>query len=567
MDKKNPKKKSKSKSKEKSPKKNIIKKSKQKKQININNKSKVKSTKKNSPKNKNNNKSKSKTKKPKKNKSKEKNKEKNKEKKILEENDTIMITQKLDGKMFIKNKKEKKIEKKIEKTFSEIKIGTPHFDINPYYKKILKEKENSIKELKEEKKIMIEKFKIIYNKLDNISSLLNTTPEQDKKITILYYLLNLNKKNHINSTTIKNKYRTEYMNLLIKNNYDPMEKLNEYGNKITLSIYKNFEITKEIEKLKNINITSKSKIKDFNKKENMYEKYLINELNALNKQKYEILIKIKNNKKIINSSIIKFKNLVQIYDENKIINININPNPKIIKLEKDIDLLKNDLLIKNENELYNRIYNNQILINNNFNRYIFKLKTNNNNSEIQTVKKLKNLRKNHSTESLKTNLNYLNNSEEINMFKKKLIKKNIFPKINNSNDTKNRSMIKEQNESENIKINKNFTNYEELTDVKKNEINYLELNFKKEYYNIISIKLDNSIKDMENMYKRKIKNIEELLNTNQKKYLDIKKRNDLLKIEIENLHKIIHIQVKEFIENTEKKNISDNLDINKTINN
>ena len=563
MDKKNPKKKSKSKSKEKSPKKNIIKKSKPKKQININNKSKVKSTKKNSPKNKNNNKSKSKPKKSKKNKS----KEKNKEKKILEENDTIMITQKLDGKMFIKNKKEKKIEKKIEKTFSEIKIGTPHLDINPYYKKKLKEKENSIKELKEEKKIMIEKFKIIYNKLDNISSLLNTTPEQDKKITILYYLLNLNKKNHINSTTIKNKYRTEYMNLLIKNNYDPMEKLNEYGNKITLSIYKNFEITKEIEKLKNINITSKSKIKDFNKKENMYEKYLINELNALNKQKYETLIKIKNNKKIINSSIIKFKNLVQVYDENKIINIKLNPNPKIIKLEKDIDLLKNDLLIKNENELYNRIYNNQILINNNFNRYIFKLKTNNNNSEIQTVKKLKNLRKNHSTESLKTNLNYLNNSEEINMFKKKLIKKNIFPKINNSNDTKNRSMIKEQNESENIKINKNITNYEELTDIKKNEINYLELNFKKEYYNIISIKLDNSIKDMENMYKRKIKNIEELLNTNQKKYLDIKKRNDLLKIEIENLHKIIHIQVKEFIENTEKKNISDNLDINKTINN
>ena len=563
MDKKNPKKKSKSKSKEKSPKKNIIKKSKPKKQININNKSKVKSTKKNSPKNKNNNKSKSKAKKPKKNKS----KEKNNKKKILEENDTIMITQKLDGKMFIKNKKEKKIEKKIEKTFSEIKIGTPHFDINPYYKKILKEKENSIKELKEEKKIMIEKFKIIYNKLDNISSLLNTTPEQDKKITILYYLLNLNKKNHINSTTIKNKYRTEYMNLLIKNNYDPMEKLNEYGNKITLSIYKNFEITKEIEKLKNINITSKFKIKDFSKKENMYEKYLINELNALNKQKYETLIKIKNNKKIINSSIIKFKNLVQIYDENKIINININPNPKIIKLEKDIDLLKNDLLIKNENELYNRIYNNQILINNNFNRYIFKLKTNNNNSEIQTVKKLKNLRKNHSTESLKTNLNYLNNSEEINMFKKKLIKKNIFPKINNSNDTKNRSMIKEQNESENIKINKNITNYEELTDIKKNEINYLELNFKKEYYNIISIKLDNSIKDMENMYKRKIKNIEELLNTNQKKYLDIKKRNDLLKIEIENLHKIIHIQVKEFIENTEKKNVSGGLCVNKTINN
>lgn len=55
------------------------------------------------------------------------------------------------------------------------------------------------------------------------------------------------------------------------------------------------------------------------------------------------------------------------------------------------------------------------------------------------------------------------------------------------------------------------------------------------------------------MYKRKIKNVEDLLNSNKEKYFDLKKRNDLLRIEIDNLHKIIRMQVKQFIELTEKK--------------
>ena len=68
------------------------------------------------------------------------------------------------------------------------------------------------------------------------------------------------------------------------------------------------------------------------------------------------------------------------------------------------------------------------------------------------------------------------------------------------------------------------------------------------------------------MYKRKIKNVEDILNSNQEKYLDLKKRNDLLRIEIDNLHKIIRIQVKQFVESTEKKNVSDDFGVSNIIN-
>ena len=68
------------------------------------------------------------------------------------------------------------------------------------------------------------------------------------------------------------------------------------------------------------------------------------------------------------------------------------------------------------------------------------------------------------------------------------------------------------------------------------------------------------------MYKRKIKNVEDLLNSNKEKYFDLKKRNDLLRIEIDNLHKIIRMQVKQFIELTEKKNISIDFGVSKITN-
>ena len=475
---------------------------------------------------------------------------KSSQKKVKEEKtkktESIMITQKLDGIMFVKNKKKKTIKKKVEKTFSEIKIGTPHFDPIPNIKKMITEKEKLINELNEEKKILKEKMRNIYNKLDGIETLMDETPEQKSKMTMLLFILNLNKKNYVSSTEIKNKYKKEYNDLLIKNKYDPIENLINIGNKINSSRTENFEISKLIGNLKNCSRygVGWQKIK----KEKNYSEIvsLINELSSLNNQKQKALIKLKNTKKIINSSINKFKGVLAIYDENQI------SNQKLLKLDRDINLLKNDLLINDENELYNKIYNGQSLIFNSYNINITKLKILKNTpcspDASYTERESKNILKNKSTEYLKINSNFLNETKdmkETGVIKKKMFKRNILPKINNYNYTNNKSSFIEQNEIN--PLNKSIR-FEELSETKMNEINLHEINFKKEYYKIIDKKLENSIKDIENMYKRKIKNTEDLLNSTKKKYNDIKKNNDLLKIEIENLRKIIHIQLKDIID-------------------
>ena len=475
---------------------------------------------------------------------------KSSQKKVKEEKtkktESIMITQKLDGIMFVKNKKKKTIKKKVEKTFSEIKIGTPHFDPIPNIKKMITEKEKLINELNEEKKILKEKMRNIYNKLDGIETLMDETPEQKSKMTMLLFILNLNKKNYISSTEIKNKYKKEYNDLLIKNKYDPIENLINIGNKINSSRTENFEISKLIGNLKNCSRYGVGWQK--NKKEKNYSEIvsLINELSSLNNQKQKALIKLKNTKKIINSSINKFKGVLAIYDENQI------SNQKLLKLDRDINLLKNDLLINDENELYNKIYNGQSLIFNSYNINIAKLKILKNTpcspDASYTERESKNILKNKSTEYLKINSNFLNETKdmkETGVIKKKMFKRNILPKINNYNYTNNKSSFIEQNEIN--PLNKSIR-FEELSETKMNEINLHEINFKKEYYKIIDKKLENSIKDIENMYKRKIKNTEDLLNSTKKKYNDIKKNNDLLKIEIENLRKIIHIQLKDIID-------------------
>ena len=484
----------------------------------------------------------SKTKKGKKGKSSQKKIKEEKKKKT----ESIMITQKLDGKMFVKNKKKKTIKKKVEKTFSEIKIGTPHFDPIPNIKKMITEKENSINELKEEKNILKEKMRNIYNKLDGIETLMDVTPEQKSKMTMLLFILNLNKKNYMTSTEIKNKYKKEYNDLLKKNKYDPIQKLINMGNKINSSRTENFEISKLIGTLKNYSSIYAGGWHKFQKEKNYSEIInLVNELSALNNQKQKALIKLKNTKKIINSSINKFKGVLTMYDENQI------SNQKLLKLDRDINLLKNDLLINDENELYNKIYNGQSSIFNSYSCNISKLKIIKNmqdSTDISfTERNSKNILNNKSTEYLKINNSFLNETKEMRetgIIKKKMFKRNILPKINKYNYTNNKSSYIEQNEIN--PLNKSII-FDELTESKMNEINFHEISFKKKYYNIIDKKLENSIKDIENMYKRKIKKKEDLLNSTKKKYNDIKKNNDLLKIEIENLRKIIRIQLKDII--------------------
>ena len=575
MDKKKSKKKSKPK--EKSKEKNSDKKSinKSKKKINTKEKKKAQS------KGKSGNKSKSKKNK------KDKTSIKQIEDLLNEENnsDTIMITQKLDGNMFVKNKKEEIEEIKEEiKLFAEKKVGTPHFDQIPYIKKLITEKENLIKIKYKEKQIMMEKMRNIFNKLNEAEKFLNEMPAQNDEMKKLYLILNINKKNHINSTNMRNKYKNEYINLLNKNKYNPIEKLNEFGKKINISKKENFEIEKEINKVKMMNISSKYHIKNLTKKDRNLNipdvKYLTNELLSLNNQKHETLVKLKNNKKIMKSSIAMFENLLKIYNENKIKNQDMNQK-LVIKIERDINILKKYLLVKDEKKLYDNIYNDKSLIfgnhsNDNNNKVnIIKLKilkkNPSSNNQIFSAKKDKdkNLEKKKSMEVIKVNSNYLNDSkdnhiniEENEIIKIRLFKKNKLPKIRNEKAINSKSATIEKDENEDNKI----INYDELNESKMDELNFQEMNYKKEHYQTILKKLENSIKDIEYMYKRKIKGVEDILNKNREKYLIMKKRNHLLNMELDNLHKIIRMQVKQFVEVTEKKNASFEPELSNIIN-
>ena len=573
MDKKKSKKKSKPK--EKSNEKNSDKKSinKSKKKINTKEKKKAQS------KGKSGNKSKSKKTK------KDKTSIKQIEDLLNEENnsDTIMITQKLDGNMFVKNKKEEIEEIKEEiKLFAEKKVGTPHFDQIPYIKKLITEKENLIKIKYKEKQIMMEKMRNIFNKLNEAEKFLNEMPAQNDEMKKLYLILNINKKNHINSTNMRNKYKNEYINLLNKNKYNPIEKLNEFGKKINISKKENFEIEKEINKVKMMNISSKYHIKNLTKKDRNLNipdvKYLTNELLSLNNQKHETLVKLKNNKKIMKSSIAMFENLLKIYNENKMKNQNMNQK-LVIKIERDINMLKKYLLVKDEKKLYDNIYNDKSLIfgnhsNDNNNKVnIIKLKILKKNpsskKQIFSAKKDKNLEKKKSMEVIKVNSNYLNDSkdnhiniEENEIIKIRLFKKNKLPKIRNEKAINSKSATIEKDENEDNKI----INYDELNESKMDELNFQEMNYKKEHYQTILKKLENSIKDVEYMYKRKIKGVEDILNKNKEKYLIMKKRNHLLNMELDNLHKIIRMQVKQFVEVTEKKNASFEPELSNIIN-
>ena len=562
MDKKKSKKKSKPKEKSKEKNSDKINNNKSKKKINAKEKKKAQS------KGKTGNKSKSKKTK------KDKTSIKQIEDLLNEENnsDTIMITQKLDGNMFVKNKKEEieGIKEEI-KLFAEKKVGTPHFDQIPYIKKLITEKENLIKIKYKEKQIMMEKMRNIFNKLNEAEKFLNEMPAQNDEMKKLYLILNINKKNHINSTNMRNKYKNEYINLLNKNKYNPIEKLNEFGKKINISKKENFEIEKEINKVKMMNISSKYHIKNLTKKDRNLNipdvNYLTNELLSLNNQKHETLVKLKNNKKIMKSSIAMFENLLKIYNENKIKNQDMNQK-LLIKIERDINILKKYLLVKDEKKLYDNIYNDKSLIfgnhsNDNNNKVnIIKLKilkkNPSSNNQIFSAKKDKdkNLEKKKSMEVIKVNSNYLNDSkdnhiniEENEIIKIRLFKKNKLPKIRNEKAINSKSATIEKDENEDNKI----VNYDELNESKMDELNFQEMNYKKEHYQTILKKLENSIKDIEYMYKRKIKGVEDILNKNREKYLIMKKRNHLLNMELDNLHKIIRMQVKQFVEVTEKK--------------
>ena len=443
---------------------------------------------------------------------------------------------------------------KNKKILVDSRVGTPHFDMIKHLKNEIQEKEKMINNLSYYKGQYSCELKNIVEKLKNILINFKETPEERDRIKFLYLILNINKKNNDETIDRNKSLKKEYNILLSKNNYTPNERINEFRKKIDMSKSENLEIKNQINELKNKNIIKNNKLKSFlfKKKHNLDINNLINELNTLNNEKNEALIRLRNSKKIINSCVIKFKNVIKKYEEykkeNAFTDINLN------KIDKDINVLKQDLL-GNEEEIFNKIEKNKMIIMKEISYPTpKKIKW---SSKIQKFNSLKKKRVESAEQIIKLPQNLSNNNKKsFCCLRKNILNINVLPKINlkknfiinniiNSNSTKNVQKDLFKNDEFNIS---------NANDIKNRSINYLDIcNNKKEQYNSINKKLEYSIKEVENMYKRKINQIQENLNENKKKFSNIQRKKDCIQDEIKNLNKIIQTQ-KEQEKNIEEIN-------------
>ena len=530
-------------------------------------------------------KSKSKTKTKSKGKSSKKSGKKSKKKKKtspveLEEknnnNENKIITDNI--KVQKKTEEKKIIEIKPKKIFAEARVGTPHLDVTKFLKEEIEEKDKIINKLSNIKSKYANELKNIFEKLEDVLINFRQTPEQINKIRLLYLILNINKKNN-NDSIIKNKsLKEEYKILLNRNNYNPIQRINEFRTKIDISKNENMDMRSQINELKYNHIKRRNNLRLFalNDKYTFQINTLTDELNTLNNEKQKAINRLKHNKKAINSCIFKFNNLLQAYEIYKKENININDN-NIKKIDKDINILKKDF-VGDEEEIYNKILSNKMQIMKEIsiplkikkrNVQFFEKITNNNSSKNDssskiTWKKIKILKRSESLETIKVTKSYYNNKNDVTSLRKKFLNINELPKINLNNKTINidNNTIK-TNKNNNSAINilnndKDKSILEELNISQINEMDYNDINNKKEHYNNIIKKLDYSIKEVESMYKRKNIQVQEELNESKNKLINIKNINNMITKEIDNLTNILNLQKKYIIEeltlNKENKN-------------
>ena len=456
------------------------------------------------------------------------------------------------------NKPIPSIPEKPKKIFVDSKVGTPHLDITKYIKVEILKKEKLINKLYNIKDIYSQKLKNTFEKLENTLAEFRQTPEQIEKIRLLYFILKINKKNN-NDSILKNKtLKEEYKILLHRNNYDPIEKINKYREKIDKSKNENMDMLSQINQLKNNHIMKRNKLKLFalNDKYNFDIKNLTAELNMLNNEKQKAINRLKTSKKIIKNIVTKFKDLIQTYELYK------NNFCNIKRVDKDIKILEKDLY-GDEQEIFNKIMDDKMLIMKEISyNYKFKMndfikinyfkndKDNRESIDKINIKKIKNIKRSESAKSIKvSNSCCYNNKKNMISLRKQFFYISELPliNINTKNINNNDNQILNYNDNSSIDLLNNEKEkeklfLEDLNVSKFNDIDYDEINNKKAHYNKIIKKLDYSIKEVENMYKRKIVLIQDDLYENIKKIEKMGSINDTLKKEIENLSKILNSQ-------------------------
>ena len=347
--------------------------------------------------------------------------------------------------------------------------------------------------------------------------------DKEENIYELKYQLEQRKKD-FNLTKNQNKiYKQQYdlLNAKEKNlNNDTIEKrLDKLKNE-------NNELIKQITLLKTQSRLEEKKIKNYSNN----GKYLsdinkiMNELKTLENKKHEYFKKYSGNYKLIDTCIKEFENLEKFYLSQK-----QNKNFFNAKIEEEINRLKEDLT-PNKEEIIKRVENDtsfiirKMLHNEKIRENILRTPIPYKPNDVQKMKmKKKNNLEPFTKLKINRRVNLSGKNRKINIYAKDI--KEQSPKL-----------IKEKSS---IEIN-NDINYEEMSDYE-----YKEMLTKKEYCYDVVTKLEKSIKESQKMYQRKIKEMNLVVETNERKLAAKKNENDLLKIEIDNLSKLLSISEEE----------------------
>ena len=348
--------------------------------------------------------------------------------------------------------------------------------------------------------------------------------EERDNIYELSYQLDQKQKNLI---ATKNKKKTLKQQYELLNNKEKNLNSDNIEKSIEKIRHENEELFEQIKKLKSKTKLEEKKIK---KGKNIIDiNQVFAELKTFENKKHESFIRYSTNCKLIETCIKEFENLQKVYLTQK-----QNNNYFNAKIEEEINRLKDDLT-PNKEEIIKRIENDTTFIikkmihNEKVRENIFKVSM---QYKPNNVQKVKGLRKRASLEKInqiKLNRpNFSGKGRKLNIYAKDIKKSMI--EVNKNN------LKKEKSE---IEINNN-KNYDELS-----EYEYREMLGKKVYFNDILSKLEKSAKEAQKMYQRKIRDMNIVIEKNENRLKSKKNENALLKIEIDNLSKLLAITEEE----------------------
>ena len=427
-----------------------------------------------------------------------------------------------------------------------------NLSINELQKEIIQKNENLIS-LHEEKEQSKNKLNDIVKSLNELvvknSELLYQKEQDPYLLQQLERVVELRKRDLTSSKKINNTFKLQYksMSERIENLLSP-EKIETFEGEIDSLRKENSDINSKIKILKDNNLENAKKIEGLkdNKKFNNKIKSYSEEIKSLGNKKHEYFTKINLNKRSLDNVIREKDVLLKLYNAN----INEDSDEIIVsKINFWLDLIKSDLE-GNQDEIIEKAEtdNSKVIkeidkrVSKNNNKNPLYLPSLNINNNIERARSSSNEKR-----EINNNINNINISQNIH--------KGIFSKysiLKERTKTKNLPRYM-QYKTEDNKIGDINNDYENTNDNDYREL----LNKKNEYVNMIN-RLEETIKEVQKTSSRKNKSVFNTVNDNSKKLSSLKQQNSLIKIEIEELEKILllcqeEVRIKKEIKNNENK--------------